>query len=136
MMIATSDDRRRLESVLCVEDEEDIQRIIMASLHRVGGLRVHLCSDPRHALRKAREVTPDLILLDYFMPGLDGAEVFKSLKADPELAGIPVVFLTASATKGSAQTLQALGPAGILFKPFNVRELPQKVFDIWNGLKH
>jgi CheY-like chemotaxis protein len=60
----------------------------------------------------------------------------KRLQADPDLARISVVFLTASATRDQAEALRALGTAGVLFKPFNVRELPRKLFEIWNGLKH
>lgn len=132
-MVAQSEARRkRLESVLCVDDEEDIQKIVMASLQRIGGLQVHVCSDPRVAVSKAREIMPDLILLDYFMPGLDGAALFKLLRADAKLAHLPVVFLSASATKASIAALRELGPAGILSKPFGVRELPKQVFDIWD----
>ncbi len=127
--------RKRLECVLCVEDEEDIQYIVKMSLERIGGVSVHVCGDPRFALQKAREVAPELILLDYLMPGIDGATLFGQIQTDPELARIPVVFLTASAGKDQAERLRALGAAGVLFKPFNVHELPQKVFEIWNGLK-
>ena len=134
-MISDPGERKRLECVLFVEDEEDIQRIVKMSLERFGGVCVHVLSDPQLALQKAREVAPDLILLDSVMPGLDGHTLFKRLHADPDLARIPVVFLTAGATRDRVENLQALGAAGVLFKPFSVRELPQKLFEIWNALK-
>ena len=134
-MISDPGKRKRLECVLCVEDEEDIQRVIKMSLERLGGLCVQICGDPQRALESARKVAPDLILLDVLMPGLDGATLFKQFQANPDFARIPVVFLTASATREKAESLRALGAAGVLFKPFNVRELPQKLFEIWNGLK-
>lgn len=61
--------------------------------------------------------------------------MFRRLQADPDLARIPVVFLTASATRDQAETLRARGTAGVPFKPFNARKLLQKFFKTWNGLK-
>jgi len=126
--------RKRLERVLFVEDEEDIQRIVKVSLERFGGMAVDICGDSRIALQKTRELAPDLILLDYLMPGLDGVALFRRLQADPQLARIPVVFLTASAVSHKAEELRALGAAGVLFKPFDVRQLPEKLRKIWNAL--
>lgn len=125
---------RQLKCVLCVDDEEDFQSVIRISLERLGGIRAHFCGDPRDAIAMAREVKPDLILLDFMMPVLDGPAVFKRLKADPELAGIPVVFLTAVMTGPGVRELQSLGAAGLLIKPFDLLELPRKLSAIWNGL--
>jgi len=77
---------------------------------------------------------PDLILLDYVMPNLDGVTLLKRFQADPTLARIPVVFLTASATGLGIKELNALGVAGIVLKPFSVHELPRKLSEIWDGL--
>jgi CheY-like chemotaxis protein len=109
---------------------------VKRSLEHFGGIRVHVLGDPQLALAKVRELAPDLVVLDYLMPGLDGVTLFKQLQADPDLARIPVVFLTASAEKDKAESMRALGAAGVLIKPFNVRELPQKLFEIWNALKN
>jgi len=134
-MICDSGTRKRLESVLFVEDEEDIQRVVEMSLERIGNVRVHICGDPLLALGNARETAPDLLLLDYLMPGLDGATLFKRFQADPNLANIPVVFLTAVSAKDEVERLHSLGVAGVLVKPINVRELPSMLFEIWSGLK-
>lgn len=134
-MVLSEVKRSSLKRVLFVEDEEDIQRVVKLTLERVGHLFVHVCGDSRLALHKAREVAPDLILLDYLMPGLDGAALFKQFQDDAGLARIPVVFLTASATGDNAENLRALGAAGVIFKPFNARELVQKLFAIWDALK-
>jgi CheY-like chemotaxis protein len=125
---------RGLKCVLCVDDEDDFQSVIRISLERVGGIQAHFCSDPRHAIAQAREVRPDLILLDFMMPVLDGPAVFKRLKADPELAGIPVVFLTAVMTGPGLTDLRSLGAAGVLIKPFDLLDLPRKLSEIWKGL--
>jgi two-component system OmpR family response regulator len=124
----------KLECVLCVDDEVDFQSIIKISLERLGGIKTHFCTDPQRAVAMAREVKPDLILLDFVMPGLDGATLFKRLQADPDLARIPVVFLTAVMTGPDARSLNLLGAAGVLVKPFDVLQLPRKLSEIWNGL--
>jgi len=76
-----------------------------------------------------------LILLDLKMPTLDGATLFKRLQADPDLAPIPVVFLTAVMTGPEARNLNLLGAAGVLVKPFDVLELPRKLSEIWAALQ-
>jgi CheY-like chemotaxis protein len=129
------DEPRPLKCVLCVDDEADFQSIIKISLERLGGIQTHFCTDPQQAMAKAREVKPDLILLDFVMPVLDGATLFKRLQADPELAPIPVVFLTAVMTGPEARHLNTLGAAGVLVKPFDVLELPRKLSRIWAGLQ-
>jgi CheY-like chemotaxis protein len=120
--------------VLCVDDEEDVQSIIKISLERLGGIKSHFCTDPRLAMAKAREVKPDLILLDFLMPRLDGATLFRQLQADPDLARIPVVFLTAVMTGPDVRRLNSLGAAGVLTKPFDVLGLPGRLSAIWNAL--
>jgi CheY-like chemotaxis protein len=119
---------------LCVDDEKDFQSIIKISLERLGGIKTHFCADPRNAMATAREIRPDLILLDFVMPGLDGATLFKHLQADAELALIPVVFLTATMTGPEARNLNLLGAAGVLIKPFDVLGLPRKLSEIWDAL--
>ena len=126
---------RQLKSVLCIDDEVDIQSIIKISLERLGGIEAHFCTDPLHGMARAREVAPDLILLDFLMPGLDGAALFERLQADPELARIPVVFLTAVMTGPAARKLNSLGAAGVLIKPFDVVALPRRLAAIWAGLQ-
>ncbi len=133
-MSSVREKRKRLECVLTVDDAGDVQRIVKISLERLGGIRVHACTDSLRAMEMAHEVVPDLILLDYVMPGLDGVRLFKRFQADPVLARIPVVFLTASATGPGIKELKTLGAAGIILKPFSVHELPRQLSEIWDGL--
>jgi CheY-like chemotaxis protein len=132
-MNSDRDKPRQLNCVLCVDDNEDFQSIIKISLESLGGIEVHFCTDPQHAMARAREVKPDLILLDFLMPGLDGATLFKQLQSDVDLAQIPVVFLTAVLTRPEVNNLKLLGAAGILAKPCNLRELPRNLSAIWNS---
>lgn len=125
---------RQLKSVLCIDDEEDLQSIIRISLERLGGIKASFCIDPRRAVAAAREFKPDLILLDYVMPVLDGATLFRLFRADPELASIPIVFLSAAMTGPDARVMHSIGAEGVLIKPFDVLELPRKLAEIWSGL--
>jgi len=134
-MASARNQSRQLQRVLCIDDEQDIQSIIKLALERLGHIEAHFCSDPLLAVAKAREVKPDLVLLDYLMPGIDGAEVFRRFQGEPELAPIPVVFLTAVMTGPGVRELHQLGAAGVLTKPFDVVELPRKLSAIWGALQ-
>ena len=115
--------RKPLERVLCIEDEEDIQRIVQIALERFGSLFVRICDDSRLAFKAAADFKPDLILLDVMMPGLDGRVLFKQCRTRPETAQIPVVFLTA-----------LVGAAGIITKPFRPADLTGQLQQIWKSL--
>jgi len=110
--------------VLVVDDETDIRRITRLSLTRLGGMEVVEASSGEDALRAAREVLPDAILLDVMMPGMDGPAILEALRAAPETAGIPVVFLTAKAMASEVSRLRGLGAVGVLTKPFDPQQLP------------
>ena len=100
-------------TVLIVDDEEDLADTVELLLRR-RGFRVFKIHDGRIALESARELLPDLILLDYELPGLDGLQVVEQLRADETLREIPV--LLASAAKVSIEDIQRTD--GFLAKPF------------------
>jgi DNA-binding response OmpR family regulator len=109
--------------VLVVEDEADIARIIGLALKLIGRWNVETChnaSDIKGAVAKRR---PDLILLDRLLSGTDGLDVCKQLKAAPETASIPVIFLSAKCTDNDRAEGMAAGAAGYLAKPFDPMEL-------------
>jgi len=110
--------------VLVVDDDDDIRRIAMLSLVGVGGMEVAEASGGLEGIRRAREDRPDVILLDMMMPGMDGLATFRGLRGDPEISGIPVVFLTAKAMTAEVDRLKALGARGVLIKPFDPMALP------------
>ena len=111
--------------VLVVDDEDDIRRIAALSLSAVGGMDVCEAAGGAAGLRQAREERPDVVLLDMMMPGMDGVETFHALKADPETAGIPVVFLTAKGMSSEGERVRSLGARGVLVKPFDPMALPR-----------
>jgi CheY-like chemotaxis protein len=125
---------RPLTRICYVEDDEDIQRIVRMSLERVGKMTVEVVSDPTQALQAFAEFRPDLVMLDWMMPVLDGPALFRQMKLRPETSSLPVVFITARASERDLAELQALGAAGTISKPFSPRDLPEQLRAIWAKL--
>jgi CheY-like chemotaxis protein len=125
---------RALQRVCYVEDDEDIQRIVRMSLERIGKMTVEVVSDPNAAIAAITAFKPDLVMLDWMMPGMDGPTLFRKMKQLPELAALPVVFITAKATQRDMDELLTLGAAGTISKPFAPKELPEQLRAIWAKL--
>jgi len=109
--------------ILCVEDEPDMIDLIRWILER-HGFQVRGALGGQEALRMIRETRPDMILLDIMMPEMDGWEVYRELKASPELEEIPVVVVTAKAQ--SIDKVLGLHIAKVddyITKPFGPHEL-------------
>lgn len=113
--------------VLVIDDEEDVRLVVQLSLGRVGGMTVVEARNGAEGVQRAIAERPDFILLDMMMPGMDGAATFRALKAEPETAQIPVVFLTAKAMASEVERLKALGAKGVVLKPFNPMSLAADV---------
>ena len=125
---------RPLNRICYVEDDEDIQRIVRMSLERLGKMTVHIVGDPTMAIDAMESFKPDLVMLDWMMPKLDGPALFKQMQARPGTSALPVVFITAKATQVEIGELTALGAAGAISKPFNPKELPDQLREIWKKL--
>jgi two-component system cell cycle response regulator DivK len=104
--------------VLLVEDHPLNRELAEAILTRAG-YEVLVAQDGESGLAAARSEQPDLILMDIELPGLDGLEATRRLKADPTLRLIPVLALTAYAMRGDEQRAQAAGCDGYLTKPID-----------------
>lgn len=116
-------------SVILAEDDPDIQLVARLSLERAG-FTVRVAGNGREALLAIRDAAPDVVLLDWMMPELDGPETCRQLKADPATAAIPVIFLTAKSQEAEIQRGLSLGAAGYVTKPFDALQLGQQVKDI------
>lgn len=116
-------------SVILAEDDPDIQLVARLALKRAGFI-VRVVNNGQEALDAVREQRPDVVLLDWMMPELDGPETCRRLKADPDTASIPVVFLTAKSQETEIQRGLSLGAAGYVTKPFDALMLGQQVKDI------
>jgi len=123
-----------LERVCYVEDDEDIQRIVRMSLERVGKMTVEIVGDPMVAIDAIVGFKPDLVMLDWMMPGMDGPTLFKRMQENPQTKDLPVVFMTAKATPTELQELRALGALGAISKPFSPKDLPEQLRALWNTL--
>ena len=125
---------RPLNRICYVEDDEDIQRIVRMSLERIGKMTVEVVSDPMVAIGAITAFKPDLVMLDWMMPGMDGPTLFRKMKQLPEVSALPVVFITAKATQRDMDELVALGAAGTISKPFSPKDLPDQLRAIWAKL--
>ncbi|MGH8705822.1 MAG: response regulator [Burkholderiales bacterium] len=123
-----------LKRVCYVEDDEDIQRIVRMSLERVGKMTVEIVGDSTRAVEAITAFKPDLVMLDWMMPVMDGPAVFRKLREHPETRDLPVVFMTAKASQRELDELRALGAAGTISKPFSPKDLPDQLRSIWNAL--
>lgn len=112
--------------ILIVDDTAENIRVIGAILQRAG-CQIFIANDGLRGLEIARQVRPDLILLDVVMPEPDGFEVCRRLKADPELSEVPVVFLTSSSESDDVVRGFDLGAVDYVTKPFNAAELLSRV---------
>lgn len=113
--------------VLLVEDDPILQRAGEVSL-RQRGFEVSTAADGAEGLRKAREETPDLVLLDLLMPLMPGVELLRSLKADEATRHIPVLVLSNSSRDDDKREALALGAVGYLVKAnISLKELGEHV---------
>ena len=112
--------------VLVVDDDEDVAETIERALRRSGhrALVAHRGAD---ALQLARQNRPDLVVLDIMMPGMNGVEVCRHMRANPDLARIPILFLTAKGEIGDKIVGFEAGADDYLTKPFDLRELDLRV---------
>jgi two-component system OmpR family response regulator len=105
--------------ILCADDEADIRLILSLALGLDPTFQVEIVSSGLEAVERARSERFDAILLDGMMPGMDGYEACRRLKADAETAAIPVVFLTAKTQKDEVARALELGAVACLMKPFD-----------------
>lgn len=113
-------------TVLIIEDE----KLIIVSTQMVleaAGFRVESAINGEEGISKARELRPDLVLLDIMMPGIDGWETLTRLKRDPDTAEIPVIIFTAREHARGHQKSAEMGAADYFRKPFEPDELIELV---------
>lgn len=114
------------ESLLIVEDEEDIQELLAYHLQREG-YTVRIANTGEEGLRQVRRQPTDLVLLDLMLPGIDGLEICRTLRADPATRALPIIMVTARGEESDIVTGLELGADDYVTKPFNHKVLIARV---------
>jgi CheY-like chemotaxis protein len=109
--------------ILMVDDHPGNLKLLSFILEKLG-YGVCIAKDAEQALAILKEARPRLILMDLQLPGMDGLELTRRLKADPVYRDIPIVAVTASAMKGDEQKAAAAGCDGYVTKPIDTRLVP------------
>ncbi|MFO7916133.1 MAG: response regulator [Candidatus Krumholzibacteriales bacterium] len=124
-----ADSKNEYPKILVVDDEEHIRRILKYQLEK-NGYRAFCAGDGQKGLTMAREVSPDLIILDLMMPMMDGFEVCTRLKEDFQTSQIPIIMLTARSEMGDKLKGLENGANDYLVKPYSNEELLLRVKNV------
>lgn len=121
-----------LRRILYVEDEPDIRAVVKIALEKLGGFEVKICMSGQEALKSAVDFSPDLILLDVMMPGMDGRETLGKLRELPNMAKIPAMFMTAKIQPQELEELNTMEVIDVIAKPFDALKLSEQIQNCWN----
>ena len=118
-----------MRRILIIDDEEDIREVAALSLEATAGWEIVTASNGADGIRAATNSRPfpDAILMDVMMPDMDGPTTFRLMQQNPDLAGIPVLLLTAKVQGVDQRRFADLGVAAVLFKPFNPLTLAEQI---------
>lgn len=116
-----------LIKALYVDDDEDISTIVEMCLDLDGGFETRCVGSGKLALAEAESWQPDVVLLDYMMPVMDGPTTFGHLQEKEVTKDIPVIFITAKSMREDVDMLNDLGVAGVISKPFDPVSLADEI---------
>jgi two-component system cell cycle response regulator DivK len=114
------------KTILYIEDNPE-NRLLVRRVLEVEGYRVIEADSGKTGLQKAKTIAPDLVLMDINLPEIDGYELTHRLKQMPDLAGVPIVAMTANVMKGDREKTFAAGCDGYIQKPIDVDQLPLQI---------
>ena len=115
-----------MKKIVLIEDDPDLYSLIQYNLEREG-FTVVGSQTGKGALELCRRERPDLIILDIMLPDADGLDICKGVRAQPDLANVPLIFLTARASEADRIVGLELGANDYIVKPFFVRELIARI---------
>ena len=121
-----------LNRILYVEDEPDIQAVAKIALEAIGGFTLEVCACGADALARGAAFSPDLILMDVMMPGMDGPTTLQELRKIPSLQTTPAIFMTAKVHPSEIDELKQSGAVDVIPKPFDPLTLAEKINAIWS----
>jgi two-component system alkaline phosphatase synthesis response regulator PhoP len=114
------------KKILVVEDNADQVELLRFNLKKAG-FAVGTALNGIEALKKARSLLPDLVLLDLMLPELDGLAVCEVLRRDPTTASVPIIMVTAMSSHLARLTGMEAGAADFITKPFNIKDLLARI---------
>ena len=117
------------ELILIVEDNDKNRKLVRDVL-QFKGYQTLESETAEEGIRLARDKKPALVLMDFHLPGMNGIEAFKVLRADPQTSSIPVIAVTASAMTEDRQQIMGAGFDGLQTKPINIMEFLEAVAQI------
>jgi len=120
------------KTILVIDDEPSIGRVVQFKLQQEG-FKVRIATDGLEGLAKVKEEKPDLILLDLMMPGMDGFEVCRRLRAASETATTPVIILTARGQEMDRTRVIEFGVLDFFTKPFSPQKLLERVKEVFKS---
>lgn len=123
------------ETILIVDDNPVNMKLIRILLSGEG-YNVRTAADAREALDVLSEIHPSMILMDIQLPGIDGLELTRRLKAEPTTRDITILGLTAYAMKGDEERILGAGCDGYIPKPIDTRTLPDCIKGYLEGREH
>ena len=117
-------------TILIVDDDPSIRKLIATTLEDVSGYRLEEASDGEEAIDRALDALPEIVFLDLEMPRIDGIETCRRMRSEPALADATIVVLTGDSGARAERNAQAAGADLFLTKPFSPLHLLQLVDDI------
>ena len=119
-----------MKHILIIDDEEDIRDAAQVALETIGGWRVSTASNGPDGLGQLQTQPYDAVLLDVMMPDMDGIEVFRQIRANPQTQAVPVILMTAKTQATDRKRFLDLGVTAIITKPFKAMFLTEQIADI------
>lgn len=116
--------------VVVIDDDPDLRKLIKLTLEFTAGWEVTTAADGVEGIEVVQSVKPDAAVVDIMMPGMDGYEVCRRLKGDPDTASIPLAFLTAR-KEIDEEEVKAVGAAGVIVKPFDPDRLAAELKELF-----
>ena len=118
-----------IKTILIIEDEP-LNMELEKALFEAAGYTVLEAEEAKKGIAKAKEKKPDVIIVDYQMPKIDGIQLIKKLQLDPKTKGIPCIIVTASTTEEQREMLKKSDACGFITKPINTRTFVDEVIKL------
>lgn len=125
-----------MKKILIVDDEADLCFLLKKNIEFQGSFEVQTCSDSRHAIFKAAEIQPDLVILDIMMPKVSGIEIAQQLHTHPRFRNCPIIFLTGIASEQEVENRKRImgdGKFYMISKPIETVELIRIINSVLAG---